>query len=80
MIKKSLRAYITRRQFVFFILLYREMVGAAFFQIGKEQINGALVFLVVLACFACIDKFKQRCKVHFLGGGFIPNVADQRAI
>lgn len=56
------------------------MVGAAFFQIGKEQINGALVFLVVLACFACIDKFKQRCKVHFLGGGFIPNVADQRAI
>lgn len=80
MIKKSLRAYITRRQFIFSVLLHREMVGVAFFQVGKQQIDGALIFLVVLAGFAGVDKFQQGNKVHFLGGGFVPDVAHQRAI
>ena len=56
------------------------MVGVAFFQVGKQQIDGALIFLVVLAGFAGVDKFQQGNKVHFLGGGFIPNVADQRGV
>src|SRR5699024_12184721 len=80
MIKKSLRAYISRRQFIFSVLLHREMVGVAFFQVGKQQIDGALIFLVVLAGFAGVDKFQQGNKVHFLGGGFVPDVAHQRAI
>ena len=77
---KSLRAYNTRRQFIFSVLLHREMVGVAFFQVGKQQIDGALIFLVVLAGFAGVDKFQQGNKVHFLGGGFVPDVAHQRAI
>ena len=56
------------------------MVGVAFFQVGKQQIDGALIFLVVLAGFAGVDKFQQGNKVHFLGGGFVPDVAHQRAI
>lgn len=70
----------SRRQFIFSVLLHREMVGVAFFQVGKQQIDGALIFLVVLAGFAGVDKFQQGNKVHFLGGGFVPDVAHQRAI
>lgn len=42
----------------FSVLLHREMVGVAFFQVGKQQIDGALIFLV-LAGFAGVDKFQQ---------------------
>lgn len=40
MIKKSLRAYITRRQLVFLILPHRKMVGFLGFQCVKHQVNG----------------------------------------
>ena len=41
------------------------MVGVAFFQVGKQQIDGALIFLVVLAGFAGVDKFQQGNKSSF---------------
>ena len=42
---------------------------------ANSKSTGALIFLVVLAGFAGVDKFQQGNKVHFLGGGFVPDVA-----
>ena len=78
--KKSLRAYITRRQFVFFILLDSEMLRVFFFQTFKHEVNGILKILVVLAGFRRIYHFKQRREVLFLVGGFVPDIADKRGV
>lgn len=76
MIKKSLRAYITRRKFVFFVLLDREMLRVFFFQTFKHEVNRVLEVLVVLAGFRRIYHFKQRREVLFLVRGFVPDIAD----
>ena len=76
MIKKSLRAYITRRQFVFFILLDSEMLRVFFFQTFKHEVNGVLKILVVLTGFRRIYHLKQRREVLLVLRGFIPDVAD----
>ena len=76
MIKKSLRAYITRRQFVFFILLDSEMLRVFFFQTFKHEVNRVLEILVVLAGFRRIYHLKQRREVLLVLRGFIPDVAD----
>ena len=52
MIKKSLRAYITRRHFEFDILLDGEVLRLLFCQIVKEDIYGTFIGLVVLSGFA----------------------------
>lgn len=39
------------------------MVRVFFLQVSKKEVNGALVFLVVLPRFACIDKIKQGYEV-----------------
>ena len=80
MIKKSLRAYISGRQLIFLILLDREMVRLLFFQTGKHQVNGALVFLVVLPGLACIYHFQQSDEVLFFLRRLIPDVADQGTV
>ena len=80
MIKKSLRAYITRRQFVFFILLDSEMLRVFFFQTFKHEVNGVLKILVVLTGFRRIYHFKQRRKILFLVGCFVPDVTDKRGV
>ena len=39
------------------------MVRVFFLQVSKKEVNGALVFLVVLPGFTGIDKIKQRYEV-----------------
>ena len=80
MIKKSLRAYITRSQFVLLVLLDRKMLRVFFFQTFKHEVYRVLKILVVLAGFRRIYHFKQRRKVLFLVGGFVPDIADKRGI
>ena len=80
MIKKSLRAYITRRKFVFFVLLDCKMLRVFFFQTFKHEVNRVLEVLVVLAGFRRIYHFKQRREVLFFLRGFVPNVADKGAV
>ena len=76
MIKKSLRAYITRRKFVFFVLLDCKMLRVFFFQTFKHEVNRVLKVLVVLAGFRRIYHFKQRREVLLVLRGFIPDIAD----
>ena len=76
MIKKSLRAYISRRQFVFFVLLDCKMFRVFFFQTFKHEVNRVLEILVVLAGFRRIYHFKQRREVLLVLWGFIPDIAD----
>lgn len=42
------------------------MVRVFFLQVRKKEVNGALVFLVVLPGFTGIDKIKQRYEVFFV--------------
>ena len=55
MIKKSLRAYITRRHLEFAVLLDGEVVRLPFFQLRKKQVHRALISLVVLSGLTGID-------------------------
>ena len=80
MIKKSLRAYITRRQQKLFVLLDRKMLRVFFLQAFKHEVNGGLKFRVVLAGFRRIYHFKQRRKVFLILRGFVPDVADKGAV
>ena len=80
MIKKSLRAYITRCHFEFLILLYGEMVWLPFFQISKKNVNRTLVVLVVFPGFTGIDKIQQCYEILFFLRGLVPDVADQSAV
>ena len=76
MIKKSLRAYITRRKFIFAVLLDREMLRVFFFQSFKHEVYRVLEVLVVLAGFRRIYHFKKRREVLLVLRGFVPDIAD----
>ena len=56
------------------------MVRVFFLQLCKKEVNGALVFLVILPGFAGIDQVQQRYEVLFFFRGLIPDVADQGRI
>ena len=79
MIKKSLRAYISRRQQKLFVLPDGEVVRVFLFQPFKHEVYRALKLRVVLAGFTGIYHFKQRREVLFFLRGFVPNVADKGA-
>ena len=80
MIKKSLRAYITRRQFVFAVLLDRKVVRIAGFQLIEHDIHGVLEGLIVLSGFRGIDHFEQSSKVFLVVGCLVPDVTDEGCI
>ncbi len=80
MIKKSLRAYISGSHFEFAVLLHGKVVRMFFLQLGKEQVNGALKFLVVLSGLGCVDELQQREEVLFLRLRLVPDVPDQSAV
>ena len=61
----------------FLILPHSKMVGVFLLQSFKHQVYGALKLRVVLAGFTGIYHFQQRCEVHFLCRGLIPDVTDQ---
>ena len=77
MIKKSLRAYITRSQFVFAVLLHGKMLRLAFLQSVKQKIHGIFIILVVLAGVAGIYHVKQGDEVLFFLRRFVVDIADQ---
>ena len=80
MIKKSFRAYNTRRHFEFDILFDGEVLRLLFRQIVKEDIHGTFVCLVVLPGFTGVQQIQKRDEVPFLRFRLIPDVADQSAV
>ena len=80
MIKKSLRAYITRRQLVFAVLLDRKVVRVAGFQLVEHDIHRVLEGLIVLSGFRGIDHFEQGSKVFLVIGCLVPDVADESCV
>ena len=71
---------LARRHFEFLILLHRKVFRLPFFQVSKENINGALVVLVVLPGLTGIDKIQQHYEILFFLRGLVPDVADQSAV
>ena len=80
MIKKLLRAYITRRQLVFAVLLDRKVVRIAGFQLVEHDIHRVLEGLIVLAGFRGIDHLKERSEVFLVIGCLVPDVADESCV
>ena len=80
MIKKSLRAYITRRQLKFGILPNRKMVRLFLLQIFKHQIDRVLKILVIFTDFHSVDEFDERGKVLFLLRCLIVDIADESTV
>ena len=80
MIKKSLRAYITRRQFVFAVLLDREVIRVTGFQLVEHLVHGILEGFIVLSGFRGIDHFEQGSKVFLVIRCLVPDVTDEGCI
>ena len=80
MIKKSLRAYITRRQLVFAVLFDRKVVRVAGFQLVEHDIYRVLEGLIVLSGFRGIDHFEQGSKVFLVIGCLVPDVTNEGCI
>ena len=80
LIKKSFRAYNTRRHLEFAVLLDGEVVRLPFLQLRKEQVHRALISFVIFSGFTGIDKVQKCDEVLFFLRGLVPDVADQRGI
>ena len=80
MIKKSLRAYISRSHLEFPVLLHSEVVRFLFLQLLKEDIHRALVGLVIFPGFTGVDQVQEGNEVAFFLRSLIPDVADQGRI
>ena len=80
MIKKSLRAYISRGHFEFTVLLHGEVVRVLLLQLGEQDVHRALELLVVLPGLRCVDEVQEGDEVALLRLRLIPNVADEGRI
>ena len=80
MIKKSLRAYITRRQLEFFILPHREVIGILFAKLPKQNIDRVFKFLIVLPNLHRVYHLNERGKILLLGRRFVVDIADKGAV
>ena len=80
MIKKSLRAYISRSQFIFGILAHCKVVGGPLFQLIEHQVHGIFELLIVLPDLHTVDHLDEGGEVLFLHRGLIMDVADERAV
>ena len=74
LIKKSFRAYNTRRLFESLILLHRHMVGLFLLQCPKEHIQRAAVLIVLLPHLGKVHHVDQHFKILFLRGRFADEV------
>lgn len=70
----------SRRQLVFAVLLDREVVRVAGFQLIEHDIHGVLEGLIVLSGFRGIDHFEQSSKVFLVVGCLVPDVADESCV
>ena len=80
MIKKSLRAYITAAELVFFILLHRKAIWFALFQTLEHIVHGVEKILVILLDLHAGDHVHQRIHVAILLGSLKNDVAQQGAV
>ena len=80
MIKKSLRAYITRRQLELLILPHGKVFRLAFFQCFKHQIDGILEIFVVLPNLHRVNHADQHRKVSIFFRNNAIQIADQGGI
>ena len=80
LIKKSFRAYNTRRHFEFAVLLHGEVVRVLLLQLGEQQIHGRLKLLVVLPRLAGADEVQQGDEVALLRLRLVPDVPDEGGI
>ena len=80
MIKKSLRAYITRRQFILAVLLDGKVFRVFFFQPVKHEVYRVLEIFIIFPCFAGVDHIQQGSEILLFFRGFIVDVADQSGI
>ena len=80
MIKKSLRAYISRSQLVLFVLTDGEVVGLLCLQRVKHQVHGVLELLVILPDLHRVDELDEGGEILFLHRGLVVDVADERAV
>ena len=74
MIKKSLRAYITGGQLIFFILTHRKVVWLLGFQCIKHQVYGVFELLVILTDFHGIDELNEGGEVLLLHRSLIMDI------
>ena len=80
MIKKSLRAYISRGHLEFAVLLHSEVVRVFLFQLGEQDVHRALELLVVLPRLAGVDEVQQGDEVSLLRLRLVPDVPDEGGI
>ena len=80
MIKKSLRAYISRRQLIFLVLSHRKVVGLAGFQFVEHQVNGIFIFLIIFSDFHAVNHLDEGGKVLFLYRSLVVDVPDESAV
>ena len=74
MIKKSLRAYITRRLFKNAVLLTGDAVGLTHFQTLEQDVQRGLVVVVILVDFSGSDHLHHHREVLFFGRGLVQQV------
>lgn len=74
MIKKSLRAYITRRLFKNAVLLTGDAVGFAHFQAFEQDVQWGLVGVIVLVDFSGSYHLHDHREVLFFGRGLVQQV------
>ena len=77
MIKKSLRAYITSRHFVFFILSDRKVLRISFFQFLEHHIYRVLVSFILFTGFTFIQKIQKSIQILLLFITLIPDEGNQ---
>ena len=80
MIKKSLRAYITAAELVFFILLHRKAIRLALLQPFEHIVHGVEKVLVILLDLHAGDHVHQRIQVPIFLGSLKNDVAQQSAV
>ena len=80
MIKKSLRAYISRCQLVLLVLADSEMVGLLRLQRVKHQIHRVLELLVILPDLHGIDELDEGGELLFLHRGLVVDIPDKGAV
>ena len=80
MIKKSLRAYISRRHLEFAVLLHSKVVRVLLFQLGEQDVHRALELLVVLPRLTGVDEVQQGDKVALLRLRLVPDVPDEGGV
>ena len=77
MIKKSLRAYITRRLFENVVLLTGDAVGFAHFQALEQDVQRGLVVVIILVDFSSGDHFHHHREVLFFRRGLVQQVQHE---